>query len=1299
MADPADRPVPPSSRRPRWRRWLVRATVALGLVVLLAVGTTAAGLWWVLRTDDGRAWLRVTVEELVNTGGGGLTLRLGALAGDPPGTVVLRDVTLADADGVWLSADRLALAWDPWALLDGHLRVTALSARALWVERPPILPPTPPGTDTATGLDLAPLGRLRVDRLTLEGLSLGAGLTGGEPMLMDGDGRLGPFDGGAGLAARVTLRRIDGRPTDVALRARLDGDTPEQLALDLTARDGPDGTVASVVTLPETVRPLIDDGPLTVTARATLGLADLSLSVDALSVAAGAEGPRIDATAALALDPVPRGTASARVTLPDLGLLAPLLGDLTPTGAADLRLTDVSLTEDGRVTGTLRLTLADAALGLPPADALLGPAPSLGGRLAFDPAAGLTVDDLDLRGAGLSIAGQVALPADMATMTAHLDATLSDLSLVAGDAASGAVVLAADLSGPVIDPAVAVSAQAPEVTLAGQDWADVALEVEAAGLASGPSGRLSLTGTGPGGPVTLSLLPALPGYARAEARDLAITVPGMVLTGGLTMNLETQRTDGTLALRADDLSRLAAWGAPPLSGSLSADITLASDTGGGQRLALRAAAPDLTLPEADVRLGALDVTARVDNALGTPSLTATLTATGGAAAGLAWERLALTAEGGLADLGVSLDLTGTGPTGPLTLAGRARIAPPGLANEGRVSLSALTLASDGHRLRLTAPATLSLPADGGARVDRLTLALDDGTLALTGGMTGAGAFDLSLEGRTLPLALASLAGPEAPALAGRLDLTAALRGALPTPEGTMSLTARDVALVDASELPPLAATLTARLVGGRLGAEARVTGFAAQPARASVDVPLRPGGPALVPEAEPLSARLDWAGPVGAIWDMLPVIDHRLSGDLTLSAELTGTLAAPRVNADARLTGGRYEHLIAGTLLDDLTLTASAADSEKLRLALSGTDGGAGRLSGDGDLRLTPDGPVGAASVRLDNARVVRRDDITATADADLRLTLEGAGAALSGGITSRQVRVRLANLGGGGGAVADLGPVMEIDDPGLSPLAALERAAVTDAGADTGPAAAASAAPFPVSLDVTVRLPNRVFVSGQGLESEWGGALTVGGTAAAPRLDGTIQVRRGAIEVIGKTFTIDTGTIRFGGGPPIDPLVDLVALYKTAGLEARVGVTGPVSDPALVLESVPALPQDEILSRILFGKTRGALTTLETVQLASALAQLSGLTSAGASDIVGVLRQAAGLDVLRVASDPESGAAALEAGTYLGDDVYVGVEQGLEPGSGSVSVEVDLGGGFALESRAAQSGATEVGVQWQRDY
>jgi hypothetical protein len=62
-----------------------------------------------------------------------------------------------------------------------------------------------------------------------------------------------------------------------------------------------------------------------------------------------------------------------------------------------------------------------------------------------------------------------------------------------------------------------------------------------------------------------------------------------------------------------------------------------------------------------------------------------------------------------------------------------------------------------------------------------------------------------------------------------------------------------------------------------------------------------------------------------------------------------------------------------------------------------------------------------------------------------------------------------------------------------------------------------------------------------------------------------------------------------------------------TAEVTARVAVTGPANQPNFVISSDPTLPQDEVLSRLLFKKTSGGLSPFQALQLAQAVAQFSG--------------------------------------------------------------------------------------------
>jgi translocation and assembly module TamB len=240
------------------------------------------------------------------------------------------------------------------------------------------------------------------------------------------------------------------------------------------------------------------------------------------------------------------------------------------------------------------------------------------------------------------------------------------------------------------------------------------------------------------------------------------------------------------------------------------------------------------------------------------------------------------------------------------------------------------------------------------------------------------------------------------------------------------------------------------------------------------------------------------------------------------------------------------------------------------------------------------------------------------------------------------------------------------------------------------------AAPPMRVGLDVTVTIPNRLFVRGNGLETEWQGELNVTGTADQPVVRGQISTVRGQVSVLNRVFTIEEGVVSFDGGREIDPGLSVRADASGEDITATVIVSGSASEPEIELASDPPLPQDAILSRLLFGKDPADLGTLEAAQLATALAQLTGGGLAGGGFMERV-RNLIGVDVLRLGG--ADGETAVSAGTYLSQDVFVGVEQGTTAESGAVRMELGVTDNISVESNVDAAGDTNVGIQFKWDY
>src|SRR3546814_15768544 len=83
--------------------------------------------------------------------------------------------------------------------------------------------------------------------------------------------------------------------------------------------------------------------------------------------------------------------------------------------------------------------------------------------------------------------------------------------------------------------------------------------------------------------------------------------------------------------------------------------------------------------------------------------------------------------------------------------------------------------------------------------------------------------------------------------------------------------------------------------------------------------------------------------------------------------------------------------------------------------------------------------------------------------------------------------------------------------------------------------------------------------------------------------------------------------------------------------------ISGRAQNPQIAFTSTPSLPQDEVMSRILFGESVTNLSATQAIQLAASLNSLRG--GGGGLNPLGKLQSAAGIDRLRIlGSDPATG-------------------------------------------------------------
>jgi translocation and assembly module TamB len=157
---------------------------------------------------------------------------------------------------------------------------------------------------------------------------------------------------------------------------------------------------------------------------------------------------------------------------------------------------------------------------------------------------------------------------------------------------------------------------------------------------------------------------------------------------------------------------------------------------------------------------------------------------------------------------------------------------------------------------------------------------------------------------------------------------------------------------------------------------------------------------------------------------------------------------------------------------------------------------------------------------------------------------------------------------------------------------------------------------------------------------------------------------------------------------------LNLLATREDPSLTAMIKITGTAARPTVTLSSNPSLPQDEILSRVLFGASASQLSGIEAAQLASAVAGLSG---GRGFDLIGGLRSLAHLDRLAIGDSAVTGPT-VHGGKYLTDRIYLELMGGGRNGEGA-QIEWRVRKRLSLVGKLGSQGDSQIAIRWRRSY
>ncbi|WEF24491.1 translocation/assembly module TamB domain-containing protein [Paracoccus sp. S3-43] len=417
-----------------------------------------------------------------------------------------------------------------------------------------------------------------------------------------------------------------------------------------------------------------------------------------------------------------------------------------------------------------------------------------------------------------------------------------------------------------------------------------------------------------------------------------------------------------------------------------------------------------------------------------------------------------------------------------------------------------------------------------------------------------------------------------------------------------------------------------------------------------------------------------------------------IEGPLSLNLTVNGPPSLQSLGGRVQLTNGQITDPGVGIRLEGVNATADLAGG---RIAL---DAGADVSAGG---RVQVSGPVDLTGGTLDLAivldRVIARDPNLYQTEISGNLRMSGRnadGPLISGTIDLGETEIRIPSTGlGGAKAIPDIHHVGDTRPVRSTRAKAGLEPYPSDASREAGLAGPPSTPPSaPPRLDLVINAPNQVFVRGRGVDAELGGSLRVQGTARNAIPIGFLELIRGRVDLLGRRFTLSEGLVELQGS--LIPVIRLVAETEQDGITTRIIIDGEVRDPEITFESSPELPEEEVLSQLLFGRGLDNISPLQAAQLANAIATLAGR---GGEGIIGNLRNQVGLDDLDLATD-DDGNVQVRAGKYLSDNLYTDVAVGAD-GKSSLNLNLDVTDSLTARGSVGTEGDSTLGIYFERDY
>jgi translocation and assembly module TamB len=388
-----------------------------------------------------------------------------------------------------------------------------------------------------------------------------------------------------------------------------------------------------------------------------------------------------------------------------------------------------------------------------------------------------------------------------------------------------------------------------------------------------------------------------------------------------------------------------------------------------------------------------------------------------------------------------------------------------------------------------------------------------------------------------------------------------------------------------------------------------------------------------------------------------------LLGSFDIDINIAGTLHEPQFQGKAEITNASYQFLDLGIAIDDINLVGTNMPDFGYEIN--------GQLrSGDGIIQaeasvqqITREGIELTAELSGENFEMVNLPELWAIVNPTIQSRLSVGNQYYQGDIMIPAA-------------------LIDLDE-------AVNTAAISDDEIVDGKKLNDQTEVVNQHISVNVSLGDEVEIRGMRITGKLSGQLFLSNINTNNILvaDGEIAIIDGKFAAYGQELTISEGRLIYNKVSIENPTLSVKAIRNVDDITVGVSVSGYLSSPTVTLFSSSSLPQEEILSYIVFGRPLNSLTSGEGQDLIGAATAL-GISKSGL--LTEKIASTFGLDQFSLSGSTAQDAS-IVVGKYINPRLYLSYGLGIVDRISTARLNYKLSNSFSLEAERGQEAGVDV--------